>query len=65
MDILNILNDFNLKMFLEYGSLGIIALLIVIGFIKDMKFYKYMLESVILMKELKILLEQLVWSMKD
>ena len=50
----------HIEVFLEYGSLGVHALVLILNYLKDRQQMKVQIDSIVVMQELKFILQELV-----
>lgn len=52
----------NIEVFLQYGPIGILALYMIITYFKERGYMKIMMDNILVMNEMKMLLQELVWK---
>ena len=55
----------NIEIFLQYGPIGLLALYMIITFFERRSYLKVMLDSILVMNEIKMLLQEMVWHKDD
>jgi len=52
----------SIEIFIKYGPIGIIALMLILNYFERKSFMKVTIDSLALMNELKILLQEFLWK---